>query len=174
MSLPTPIHVDEISTSLSLGRLYIGSTIAAVHLLPNNHSTDVVYYKQNSNDPWLFRYPVAFLCKHKPTYQYAVWPNTLTFIAIDLVLPKREFYINSLLAMLNSRRSTGEKVGRRVPHKMIRFAPHDTESGLVDSGQTSTALPGSSVTGVGTDISIPLPESEGCRSNGNMDDMAFA
>ncbi|PBK91783.1 hypothetical protein ARMGADRAFT_1081203 [Armillaria gallica] len=96
---------------------------------------------------------------------YAAWPNTLTFIAIDLVLPK--LYINSLLAMLNSRRSSRANAGWRVPHKMIRFAPHD-------SGQTSTTLPGPSVTEVETDISIPLPESEGCRSNSSMDDMAFA
>ncbi|SJL17550.1 related to 4-hydroxybenzoate transporter [Armillaria ostoyae] len=83
---------------------------------------------------------------------YAGWPNTLTFIAIDLVLPKRQclffacslpniklsptVYINSLLAMLNSRPSSGANVGRPVPQKMIRFAPHDTESGLIDSGQT--------------------------------------
>ncbi|PBK66825.1 hypothetical protein ARMSODRAFT_346511 [Armillaria solidipes] len=103
---------------------------------------------------------------------YAGWPNTLTFIAIDLVLPK--LYINSLLTMLNSRPSSGANVGRRVPQKMIRFAPHDTESGLIESGQTSTTLPGPSMTEVETDISIPLPESEGYRSNSSMDDMRFA
>ncbi|KAK0185037.1 hypothetical protein F5146DRAFT_1144750 [Armillaria mellea] len=103
---------------------------------------------------------------------YAAWPNTLTFLAIDLVLPK--LYINSLLAMLNSRRGSGANVGQRVPIKMIRFAPHDTASGLVDSGQASTTLPDSSVTGVETDINIPLSEAEGCRSNGSMDDMTFA
>ncbi|PBK91779.1 hypothetical protein ARMGADRAFT_1166001 [Armillaria gallica] len=96
---------------------------------------------------------------------FAAWPNTLTFIAIDLVLPK--LYINSFLAMLNSRRSSGANVGRHVPHKMIRFAPHD-------SGQTSTTLPDPSVTEVETDISIPLPESEGYRSNSSIDDMTFA
>ncbi|KAK0444680.1 hypothetical protein EV421DRAFT_361278 [Armillaria borealis] len=85
----------------------------------------------------------------------------------------RGVYINSLLAMLNSRRSSGGNVGRRVPQKMIRFAPHDTESGLFDSGQTSTTLPGPSMTEVETDISIPLPESEGYRSNSSIDDMAF-
>ncbi|PBK66827.1 hypothetical protein ARMSODRAFT_1021244 [Armillaria solidipes] len=85
---------------------------------------------------------------------YAGWPNTLTFIAIDLVLPK--LYINSLLAMLNSRQSSGANGGRRVPQKMIRFAPHDTESGLIDSGQTSTTLPGPSVTEVETDINLKL------------------
>ncbi|KAK0444682.1 hypothetical protein EV421DRAFT_1938543 [Armillaria borealis] len=117
---------------------------------------------------------LAFRCRGEPklTYQYAGWPNTLTFIAIDSVLPK--LYINSLLAMLNSRRSSGGNVGRRVPHKMIRFAPHDTESGLIDSGRTSTTLPGPSVTEVETDISIPLPESEGYRSNSSIDDMTFA
>ncbi|PBK91781.1 hypothetical protein ARMGADRAFT_187318 [Armillaria gallica] len=67
MSVPTPIQIDETPVSLSiettLGALYVGSTIAAVH-----HSfygitilQTVVYYKQNPNDPWLFRYGVAFL-----------------------------------------------------------------------------------------------------------------
>ncbi|PBK87437.1 hypothetical protein ARMGADRAFT_1016606 [Armillaria gallica] len=32
---------------------------------------------------------------------YLAWPNTLIFFGIDLILPK--LYINSLLAMLNSR-----------------------------------------------------------------------
>ncbi|KAK0488478.1 hypothetical protein IW261DRAFT_1556942 [Armillaria novae-zelandiae] len=236
MSLLTPIPIDEISANLSLGVLYIGSTIAAVHVFYGiTILQTVVYYKRNPNDAWLFRYAVAFLwildtvqvalsthvlyfyliksfgnyaallriiwsvplqllmnmliiCgvqalyalriwklgRHfhmvlpwfiflavaatfgtgvyvmydtytlttfttpeistiKNTYQYAAWPNTLTFIATDLVLPK--LYINSLLAMLNSRRSSGGNMGRRVPRKMIRFAPHNTESGLADSGQ---------------------------------------
>ncbi|KAK0238303.1 hypothetical protein EDD85DRAFT_503855 [Armillaria nabsnona] len=68
---------------------------------------------------------------------YIVWSDSLIFLAIGtFILPK--LYINSLLAMLNSRKSSLWSVGKgyQVEQKMIRFAPHDAENGLADSGQT--------------------------------------
>ncbi|KAK0203242.1 hypothetical protein DFS33DRAFT_971834 [Desarmillaria ectypa] len=109
---------------------------------------------------------------------YVIWPDTLIFIATgSFILPK--LYINSLLAMLNSRKSSMWSVGRErhIDQKIIRFAPHDAESGVVDSGQTNITIPGLSVTGVETNISIPLPvtvtDSEGSNSS-SMGNMAFA
>ncbi|PBK91875.1 hypothetical protein ARMGADRAFT_1081289 [Armillaria gallica] len=84
---------------------------------------------------------------------YIVWPDTLIFMALGtFILPK--LYINSLLAMLNSRKSSMWSHGS-TPHidqglKIMRFAPHGDESGIVDSGQMNFAIPGLSVTGAET------------------------
>ncbi|KAK0457287.1 uncharacterized protein EV420DRAFT_1549994 [Desarmillaria tabescens] len=109
---------------------------------------------------------------------YVIWPDTLIFISIcAFILPK--LYINSLLAMLNSRKSSMWSVGkeRQVDQKIIRFAPHDAESEVTDSRQTNITIPGLSVTGADTNISIPLPvtttDSERSHSS-SMGDMIFA
>ncbi|KAK0203243.1 hypothetical protein DFS33DRAFT_1489243 [Desarmillaria ectypa] len=104
--------------------------------------------------------------------QYIVWQDTLIFIAVGaFFLPK--LYINSLLAMLNSRKSSTWSVGkdRPVDQNMIRFAPQSAGSG---TGQMNITIPGLSVTGAETNISIPLPVTEGSRSNGGTGDMTFA
>ncbi|KAK0185838.1 hypothetical protein F5146DRAFT_1068106 [Armillaria mellea] len=46
---------------------------------------------------------VTSICSLLILLTYLAWPNTLIFIGIDLILPK--LYINSLLAMLNSRKA---------------------------------------------------------------------
>ncbi|KAK0207352.1 hypothetical protein IW262DRAFT_660602 [Armillaria fumosa] len=77
-------------------------------------------------------------CSLLTLISYIVWPDTLIFLAIGtFILPK--LYINSLLAMLNSRKSSMWSVGKeyQAEQKMIRFAPgHDAENGVADSGQT--------------------------------------
>ncbi|KAK0488477.1 hypothetical protein IW261DRAFT_1439591 [Armillaria novae-zelandiae] len=62
MSSPLPIPIADIPSRLgaTLGAIFIGATIAAVFYGITILQT-VVYYKQNPNDPWLFRYAVAFL-----------------------------------------------------------------------------------------------------------------
>ncbi|KAK0203254.1 hypothetical protein DFS33DRAFT_1346234 [Desarmillaria ectypa] len=72
---------------------------------------------------------------------YIAWPDTLIFIAVDFILPK--LYINSLLAMLNSRHAqmrpgTQEHTVDRP--KILSFAPHTSSSGPSDSVQTSTDI----------------------------------
>ncbi|KAK0203241.1 hypothetical protein DFS33DRAFT_971340 [Desarmillaria ectypa] len=101
---------------------------------------------------------------------YIAWPDTFAFVAIDLVLPK--LYINSLLAMLNSRQSSMRlgMNGRRVHQKMIEFV-HVTESRVVDIEQTNITIPGLSVTGSETNNSIPLSVTDESRSNGSTNDM---
>lgn len=92
---------------------------------------------------------------------YIAWPHTLIFIAADFILPK--LYINSLLAMLNSRKSpmwSGAKE-RPVDQKMLRFAPHDSSNGVIDSGETNFTVP-------------PISVTEGSQFTGSMDDMTFA
>ncbi|SJL17490.1 uncharacterized protein ARMOST_21042 [Armillaria ostoyae] len=108
---------------------------------------------------------------------YIVWPDTLIFMALGtFILPK--LYINSLLAMLNSRKSSMWSYGstRHIDQnlKIIRFAPPGDESGIVDSGQMNFTIPGLSVTGAETNISVPLPVTEGSSSNSSMGDMTFA
>ncbi|SJL17488.1 uncharacterized protein ARMOST_21040 [Armillaria ostoyae] len=60
----TLIPTGDIPTSLNIeatiGAVYIGATIAAVFYGITVLQT-VIYYKQNPNDPWLFRYAVALL-----------------------------------------------------------------------------------------------------------------
>ncbi len=75
MSSPLPIPIADIPSRLgaTLGAIFIGATIAAVFvqnlgldamLTPRSRFygitilQTVVYYKQNPNDPWLFRYAV--------------------------------------------------------------------------------------------------------------------
>ncbi|PBK66824.1 hypothetical protein ARMSODRAFT_1021242 [Armillaria solidipes] len=127
--------------------------------------------------------------------EYIAWPNTLIFVAIDFILPK--LYINSLLAMLNSRQSSmwSTTKGHHVDQKIIRFAPpRAAGSGMADSGQTVRAvlsgttaglpetsfedvtIPGLSMTEadmVQTNITLPLPITEGSLSS-SIGDMTFA
>ncbi|KAK0431978.1 hypothetical protein EV421DRAFT_1851419 [Armillaria borealis] len=117
------------------------------------------------------------VCSLLTLVTYIVWPDTLIFMALGtFILPK--LYINSLLAMLNSRKSSMWSYGS-TPHidqnlKIIRFAPPGDESGIVDSGQMNFTIPGLSVTGAETNISVPLPVTEGSSSNSSMGDMTFA
>ncbi|KAK0457328.1 uncharacterized protein EV420DRAFT_520710 [Desarmillaria tabescens] len=62
MSSPLPIPIADIPSRLgaTLGAIFIGATIAAVFYGITVLQT-VVYYRQNPNDPWLFRYAVAVL-----------------------------------------------------------------------------------------------------------------
>ncbi|PBK66763.1 hypothetical protein ARMSODRAFT_1086569 [Armillaria solidipes] len=60
----TLIPIGDIPASLNIGAtigaVYIGATIAAVFYGITVLQT-LIYYKQNPNDPWLFRYAVALL-----------------------------------------------------------------------------------------------------------------
>ncbi|KAK0457282.1 uncharacterized protein EV420DRAFT_1549932 [Desarmillaria tabescens] len=105
---------------------------------------------------------------------YIIWPDTLIFFAIGtFVLPK--LYINSLLAMLNSRKSSMWSVGKQryADPKMIRFSPHDAENGAADSGQTDVTIPG--LSGTGTDANVNLSFHAAERSHlSSAGDMTFA
>lgn len=108
---------------------------------------------------------------------YIAWPNTLVFVAIDFILPK--LYINSLLAMLNSRQSSMWTATKehQVDQKIMRFAPpRPAGSGMADSGQTDVTIPGLSMTEadmVQTNITLPLHIAEGSLSS-SIGDMTFA
>ncbi|KAK0444679.1 hypothetical protein EV421DRAFT_360010 [Armillaria borealis] len=105
---------------------------------------------------------------------YIAWPNTLIFVAIDFILPK--LYINSLLAMLNSRQSSmwSTTKGHHVDQKIIRFAPpRAAGSGMADSGQTDVTIPGLSMTEADMNITLPLSITEGSLSS-SIGDMSFA
>ncbi|KAK0442493.1 uncharacterized protein EV420DRAFT_1076335 [Desarmillaria tabescens] len=68
---------------------------------------------------------------------YLVWPNTLIFLGVDLVLPK--FYINSLLVMLNFRpdhRTAARSHSSEL--RVLRFAPRDSRS---DVDEVSISIP---------------------------------
>ncbi|PBK91911.1 hypothetical protein ARMGADRAFT_192275 [Armillaria gallica] len=72
-------------------------------------------------------------CSLLTLISYIVWPDTLIFFAIGtFILPK--LYINSLLAMLNSRESSLWLVGEgyQVEQEMIRFASRDAENVVAD------------------------------------------
>ncbi|KAK0497561.1 hypothetical protein EDD18DRAFT_1352406 [Armillaria luteobubalina] len=60
----TLLPIGDIPANLNIGTtfgaVYIGATIAAVFYGITVLQT-VIYYKQNSNDPWIFRYAVALL-----------------------------------------------------------------------------------------------------------------
>ncbi|KAK0203245.1 hypothetical protein DFS33DRAFT_972853 [Desarmillaria ectypa] len=90
---------------------------------------------------------------------YIAWPDTLIFVAADFILPK--LYINSLLAMLNSRKSSMWSGAKEYPkdQKILRFAPHHPSNGVIDSGETN--------------FTIPLSITEGSHSTGSRDDMIF-
>ncbi|KAK0457334.1 uncharacterized protein EV420DRAFT_521120 [Desarmillaria tabescens] len=117
---------------------------------------------------------VTSACSLLTLVSYIAWPDTLIFIAIDFILPK--LYINSLLVMLNSRQtsmwSTGK--GRHIQdQKIIRFAP---PGGGDDSRQMNITITGLSVTDqdtVQTNITLPLPVTEGSFSS-SIGDMTFA
>ncbi|KAK0442490.1 uncharacterized protein EV420DRAFT_1076177 [Desarmillaria tabescens] len=51
---------------------------------------------------------------------YLAWQNSLIFLGVDLILPK--LYVNSLLAMLNSRRDHHVTNGASSTPKVLRFA----------------------------------------------------
>ncbi|KAK0457288.1 uncharacterized protein EV420DRAFT_517571 [Desarmillaria tabescens] len=76
--------IDEAPASLSieatLGAVYIGATIAAVFYGITILQT-IVYYKQNPNDPWLFRYGVVSLWI-LDTLQVALSTHALYFYLI--------------------------------------------------------------------------------------------
>ncbi|KAK0457284.1 uncharacterized protein EV420DRAFT_1549971 [Desarmillaria tabescens] len=102
---------------------------------------------------------------------YIGWSKTFIFMALGTsILPK--LYINSLLAMLNSRESSMWSVGKKRPvdDKTIEFASYHVGSRTVGSGQTNITIPGLSLTGTGTNISVPLSVTEGSRpsSTGDM------
>ncbi|KAK0207354.1 hypothetical protein IW262DRAFT_660855 [Armillaria fumosa] len=91
---------------------------------------------------------------------YIAWPHTLIFIAADFILPK--LYINSLLAMLNSRKSpmwSGAKE-RPFDQKMLKFAPRDSSNGVIDSGETN--------------LTVPLSIMESSQFTGGVANMTFA
>ncbi|KAK0488430.1 hypothetical protein IW261DRAFT_349059 [Armillaria novae-zelandiae] len=113
-------------------------------------------------------------CSLLTLISYIVWPDTLIFLAIGtFILPK--LYINSLLAMLNSRKSSMWSVGKRyqAEQKMIRFAPHDAENGAADSGQTNVTIPGLSGTQTETNVNLSFHAAERSQSTG-VGDMTFA
>ncbi|KAK0457336.1 uncharacterized protein EV420DRAFT_521262 [Desarmillaria tabescens] len=113
-------------------------------------------------------------CSLLTLVSYIAWPDTLIFVAIDFILPK--LYINSLLAMLNSCQTSMWSAGKGhhvQDQKIIRFSP--PESGD-NSRQTNITIPGLSVTEadtVQTNITLPLPVTEGSFSSG-IGDMTFA
>ncbi|KAK0457278.1 uncharacterized protein EV420DRAFT_1549887 [Desarmillaria tabescens] len=74
---------------------------------------------------------------------YIAWPNTLIFVAINFILPR--LYINSLLAMLNSRKSSMDNKECHSDEKTIRFVSPATGSGATDSGQTNITISDPSV-----------------------------
>ncbi|KAK0203239.1 hypothetical protein DFS33DRAFT_971272 [Desarmillaria ectypa] len=119
---------------------------------------------------------VTSACSLLTLVAYIAWPNPLVFVAINFILPK--LYINSLLAMLNSRQSSmwSTPKGRLVDQNIIRFAPHITGSGMAESRQTTITIPGLSVTGTGTIHTNTTPSllvKEGGFSS-NIGDMSFA
>ncbi|KAK0238302.1 hypothetical protein EDD85DRAFT_1000515 [Armillaria nabsnona] len=96
-------------------------------------------------------------------HKYIAWPHTLVFIAADFILPKPHakssptVYINSLLAMLNSRKSptwSGPKE-RPADQKMLRFAPHDSSNRVINSGGTNFTVPLSVTEGIGAALLSP-------------------
>lgn len=91
---------------------------------------------------------------------YITWPHTLIFIAADFILPK--LYINSLLAMLNSRKSPMWSGAKESPfdQKMLKFATHDSSNGMIDSGETNST--------------VPLSITESSQFTGSLADMTFA
>ncbi|KAK0438191.1 uncharacterized protein EV420DRAFT_1651573 [Desarmillaria tabescens] len=93
---------------------------------------------------------------------YIVWPNNFIYIAVDSILPKHAFYINSLLSMLNARNvqiRTGTKE-YPVHQTILRLAPHTSgsrgESGLAEMS-----------------IDIALSVMEGGHSNACTEDMTL-
>ncbi|KAK0203247.1 hypothetical protein DFS33DRAFT_974919 [Desarmillaria ectypa] len=86
---------------------------------------------------------------------YIAWPNTLIFIAINFILPR--LYINSLLTMLNSRKSSMWRFEKEyhANQTILQFAPPFAGSGATDSEQTN--------------ITLPLPISEGSCSSSTSD-----
>ncbi|KAG7443418.1 uncharacterized protein BT62DRAFT_935034 [Guyanagaster necrorhizus] len=112
------------------------------------------------------------LCSLFTLIAYVAWPNTLVFVAINFILPR--LYINSLLAMLNSRKSSMWSVAkeRSVDHEVNNSALPVAVSGSADSGQTDITIPSLFVTEVETKITVPLSVTEESRSGGE-DDMSF-
>ncbi|PBK91798.1 hypothetical protein ARMGADRAFT_1166015 [Armillaria gallica] len=80
MSSPLPIPIADISSRLgaTFGAIFIGATKAAVLC----RIQTVICYKQNPNDPWLFRYAVAFLWIFD-TLHVALSTHTLYFYLIE-------------------------------------------------------------------------------------------
>ncbi|KAK0442498.1 uncharacterized protein EV420DRAFT_1768817 [Desarmillaria tabescens] len=68
---------------------------------------------------------------------YLAWPDSLIFLGIDFILPK--LYINSLLAMLNSRRDrhASSNSGNSTT-KVLRFAPRDSGT---DTEEVNISIP---------------------------------
>ncbi|KAK0497560.1 hypothetical protein EDD18DRAFT_1162837 [Armillaria luteobubalina] len=114
-------------------------------------------------------------CSLLTLISYIVWPDTLIFLTIGtFILPK--LYINSLLAMLNSRKSSMWSVGKgyQAEQKMIRFAPHDAENGVADSGQTNVTIPGLDTgTQTQTNVNLSFHAAERSQSS-SVGDMTFA
>ncbi|PBK66740.1 hypothetical protein ARMSODRAFT_342506 [Armillaria solidipes] len=113
-------------------------------------------------------------CSLLTLISYIVWPDTLIFFTIGtFILPK--LYINSLLAMLNSRESSLWLVGEgyQVEQEMIRFASHDTENGVADLGQTDATITGLSETATETNVNLSF-HAAGRRHSGSLSDMMFA
>ncbi|KAK0201311.1 hypothetical protein DFS33DRAFT_1124556 [Desarmillaria ectypa] len=78
---------------------------------------------------------------------YLAWPSSLVFLGIDFILPK--LYINSLLAMLNSRRARhAPSNGGHSTAKVMRFAPHDSG---VDTEEVNISIPTQSFQSPGHD-----------------------
>ncbi|PBK63018.1 hypothetical protein ARMSODRAFT_1007934 [Armillaria solidipes] len=82
----------------------------------------------------------AFRRSHEDL-QYAMWPNTFIFVAIDFILPR--LYINSLLAMFNHRQSSNksttdsEDMRHSIP-AVLQFAPNTSEG---HATETNVSLP---------------------------------
>ncbi|KAG7443395.1 uncharacterized protein BT62DRAFT_329363 [Guyanagaster necrorhizus] len=107
---------------------------------------------------------VTSLCSLFTLIAYIAWPESLIFEAINFVLPR--LYINSLLAMLNSRRSSMWSVekGHHVNKKIMRFATPVAGSGTADSGETDITISDLSAAEAETNSTLPLPAMEGNRS----------
>ncbi|KAK0184990.1 hypothetical protein F5146DRAFT_1144644 [Armillaria mellea] len=229
----TLILIGDIPASLNigatLGAVYIGATIAAVFYGITVLQT-VIYYKQNSNDPCLFRYAVALLWMldtlHVALTTHAlyfyliesfgrylslftiIWSFPLqlvinmlivfgvqlfvSFSAFSLVIAKAQSPVPQIIRcqnletrpsfshdsstvhfrhycnfvghrdLLNSRKSpmwSGAKE-RPVDQKMLKFAPHHSSDGVIDSGEI--------------DFTVPLSITERSQFTGSMTDMTFA
>ncbi|PBK62994.1 hypothetical protein ARMSODRAFT_1024294 [Armillaria solidipes] len=125
----------------------LGSTIYVVHsihITPNLASAsniklqgkdlcfELAYVVPEENDS---------ACSLFTLISYVVWPDSLIFLGINFVLSK--IYINSLLAMLNSRSenhptSRATEGGANSLPTVLRITPHSSEG---DSAETNIGIP---------------------------------